>query len=93
MLYLQCRFQNEVLTTDPVPLDVTANPVWDTELAWQLDHRTLKYLRSQRQMLKLQCFILDIESSKRHLVGYLMLDLRQAVLPSLARPQWYAKCN
>jgi hypothetical protein len=83
-LYIQCRFNNEILTTDPV--DYETDPIWDTELAWQLDLKTLRYLRTQRAMLKLQCFSLD-QYNQRELVGYLMLDLRQAQdLP--AKEKW-----
>lgn len=74
-IYLQCRFNNEILTTDPV--DFSTDPIWDTELAWEMDGKTLRYLRTQRAMLKLQCFSLS-SNNQRELVGYIMLDLRQA---------------
>ncbi|KAJ3396626.1 hypothetical protein HDU80_009890, partial [Chytriomyces hyalinus] len=74
-LYLQCRFNNEILTTDPVPFD--EEPVWDTDLAWDISHKPLAFLRTQRAKLKLVCYAIDA-LNRRVQVGYVMLDLRTA---------------
>jgi centrosomal protein CEP120 len=68
-------------------VDYSPDPIWDTELAWELDGKMLRYLRTQRAMLKLQCFALHPDAH-RELVGYVMLDLRQAQsIP--AKEKWY----
>ncbi|KAI9346396.1 Cep120 protein-domain-containing protein [Zopfochytrium polystomum] len=83
-VYLQCRFNNEILTTDPEPH--TASPVWDTELAWDIAAKPLGFLKSQRAKLKLVCYEIDA-ANRRAQVGYLMLDLRAA---SDAPARWSA---
>ncbi|KAJ3198031.1 hypothetical protein HDU67_003608, partial [Dinochytrium kinnereticum] len=73
--YVQCRFNNEILLTDPVTH--SSDPIWDTELAWSIDSKPLGFLRSQRAKLKLVCF--DIDNYNRRIqLGYIMLDLRAA---------------
>ncbi|KAI8610968.1 Cep120 protein-domain-containing protein [Chytriomyces sp. MP71] len=84
-VYLQCRFNNEILTTDPVPL--TSDPVWDTDLAWEIGTRQLQFIRTQRAKLKLACFAISAQA-KRVQIGYIMLDLRSA--SSIASPNWNA---
>lgn len=73
-LYVTCRFNNEILTSDPV--DHHQQPIWDTEFSWALAPKTLSFLRSQRASLKLICYA--IEGSVREVVGYIMLDLRSS---------------
>ncbi|KAJ3073442.1 hypothetical protein HDU98_001492 [Podochytrium sp. JEL0797] len=85
-LYAQCRFNNEILTTDPTPF--SHDPVWDTDLAWQMQTKPLAFLRTQRAKLKLACFAIDTASNQRVQIGYIMLDLRTA--SSLSTPKWNA---
>ncbi|KAL2913445.1 hypothetical protein HK105_207057 [Polyrhizophydium stewartii] len=75
-LYIQCRFNSEILTTDPA--DHTPTPIWDTELAWDVESKVLSFLRSQRASLKLVCYAIDSATNKRDSLGYVMLDLRAA---------------
>ncbi|KAI9330751.1 Cep120 protein-domain-containing protein [Obelidium mucronatum] len=82
-LYIQCRFNNEILTTDPTPF--SHDPVWDTDLAWEIQQKPLAFLRTQRAKLKVVCFAIDA-ANKRVQVGYIMLDLRTA--SSVASPKW-----
>ncbi|KAJ3413381.1 hypothetical protein HDV05_008092 [Chytridiales sp. JEL 0842] len=74
-LYIQCRFNNEILTTDPT--EHTSDPTWDTELEWDIDAKPLGFLRSQRAKLKLICYEIDAYNHRSQL-GYVMLDLRMA---------------
>ncbi|CAG8605675.1 21444_t:CDS:2, partial [Gigaspora rosea] len=85
-LYVECRFiddtlslissdSNYTLSTDTV--EQISFPIWNTELAWEVDHKTLLLLRSQWAHLKLQCFSVN-SSDRSELVGYTMLDLRTA---------------
>ncbi|CAG8660204.1 3057_t:CDS:2, partial [Cetraspora pellucida] len=85
-LYVECRFiddslslissdSNYILSTDTV--EQTSFPIWNTELAWEVDQKTLLILRSQWAHLKLQCFSVN-SSDKSELIGYSMLDLRTA---------------
>ncbi|CAG8642894.1 15065_t:CDS:2 [Dentiscutata heterogama] len=85
-LYVECRFiddtlslissdSNYILSTDTV--EQTSSPIWNTELAWEVDHKTLLILRSQWAHLKLQCFSVN-SPDRSELVGYSMLDLRTA---------------
>ncbi|CAG8740081.1 644_t:CDS:2 [Gigaspora margarita] len=80
----ECRFiddtlslissdSNYTLSTDTV--EQTSFPIWNTELAWEVDHKTLLLLRSQWAHLKLQCFSVN-SSDRSELIGYTMLDLR-----------------
>ncbi|KAJ3163420.1 hypothetical protein HK101_000603 [Irineochytrium annulatum] len=74
-LYIQCRFNQEILTTDPV--EHVPEPIWDTDLAWDIDAKPLGFLKSQRAKLKLICYEIDTQG-RRVQVGYVMLDLRGA---------------
>ncbi|KAJ3204605.1 hypothetical protein HDU82_005720 [Entophlyctis luteolus] len=82
-IYIQCRFNFEILTTDPVPFE--SYPVWDSDLVWLIAHRPLAFLRSQRAKLKLCCYALDGEN-RRTQIGYVMLDLRQVFLADSNNP-------
>ncbi|CAG8512711.1 2419_t:CDS:1, partial [Racocetra fulgida] len=66
---------NYILLTDTV--EQTSFPIWNTELAWEVDQKTLLILRSQWAHLKLQCFSVN-SSDRSELIGYSMLDLRTA---------------
>jgi hypothetical protein len=76
-VYVQCRFNNEILTTDPVSLG-PGNPTWDTELAWELNAKALHYLRTQRTPIKLLVCGLSPQGGRKSILGHLILDLRAA---------------
>lgn len=86
-IYIQCRFNNEILTTDPVPH--TSSPIWDTELAWDIPHKQLSYLRSTRAPLKLLVYSLDTLTGQREVVGWIVLDLRAAQAGDVPLQKWY----
>ncbi|XP_041957044.1 centrosomal protein of 120 kDa isoform X2 [Alosa sapidissima] len=71
---VQAKFDGEQLSTDPV--DHKEQPQFCTELAWELDRRTLHQHRLQRTPIKLQCFSVDTTTNQRECVGYIILDLR-----------------
>ncbi|KAJ3364688.1 hypothetical protein GGF32_001327 [Allomyces javanicus] len=75
--YVQCKFNSESLVTDPVALSTDGKPVWDTELAWDLDARALHLLRTKRVPIKLTVFALSPQGA-RSVIGHLVLDLRSA---------------
>ncbi|XP_074851111.1 centrosomal protein of 120 kDa isoform X5 [Carettochelys insculpta] len=86
MLVVEAKFDGEQLTTDPV--DHTDQPEFATELAWELDRKALHQHRLQRTPIKLQCFAVDLTSSTKEHVGYIVLDLRAAQEKKQA-PKWY----
>nr|XP_020450881.1 centrosomal protein of 120 kDa isoform X1 [Monopterus albus] len=85
-LMVQASFDGEQLATDPV--EHREQPQFITELAWELDRRTLHQHRLQRTPIKLQCFAVDSVNKKRESVGYLVLDLR-SVQEVKQEPRWY----
>ncbi|XP_071340092.1 centrosomal protein of 120 kDa isoform X2 [Trachinotus anak] len=85
-LEVQASFDGEQLSTDPV--EHREQPQFNTELAWELDRRTLHQHRLQRTPIKLQCFTVDSVSRKRESVGYIVLDLR-SVQEVKQEPRWY----
>ncbi|XP_034727047.1 centrosomal protein of 120 kDa [Etheostoma cragini] len=85
-LVVQASFDGEQLATDPV--EHREQPLFSTELAWELDRRTLHQHRLQRTPIKLQCFAVDSVSKKRESVGYIVLDLR-SVQDVKQEPRWY----
>uniref|UniRef100_UPI0037E9579E centrosomal protein of 120 kDa n=1 Tax=Semicossyphus pulcher TaxID=241346 RepID=UPI0037E9579E len=85
-LLVQASFDGEQLATDPV--EHREQPQFSTELAWELDRRTLHQHRLQRTPIKLQCFAVDSVSKKREAVGYIVLDLR-SVQEVKQEPRWY----
>ncbi|KAL0978922.1 hypothetical protein UPYG_G00177850 [Umbra pygmaea] len=89
-LVVQAKFDGEQLTTDPV--DHKEQPQFCTELAWELDRRTLHQHRLQRTPIKLQCFAVDISTSAKTCVGYIILDLR-SVQEIKQVPKWYSLLN
>lgn len=63
-VFAEARFANEsVLRSDPIKL-VNSNPQFVTELAWQLDKKSLHQLRVQRRAIKLQVFMQTLERKK-----------------------------
>ncbi|KAM4615826.1 centrosomal protein of 120 kDa [Polymixia lowei] len=85
-LVVQAKFDGEQLATDPV--EHREKPQFSTELAWELDRRTLHQHRLQRTPIKLQCFAVDCVSQTRESVGYIVLDLR-SVQEVRREPSWY----
>jgi len=56
-VYAEARFGNEsILKSDPIKL-TNSNPEFVTELAWQLDKKSLHQLRVERRAIKLQVFL------------------------------------
>ncbi|XP_069481685.1 centrosomal protein of 120 kDa [Ambystoma mexicanum] len=86
MLVVEARFDGEQLATDPV--GHMERPEFATELAWELDRKTLHQHRLQRTPIKLQCYALDTLTSAKESVGYVVLDLR-AVQEKKTAPKWY----
>ena len=89
-VYFQCRFNNEILSTDPV--DIASSPIWDTELAWDVPAKVLGFLRSQRASLKLTCYTVD-SLKRRDTIGYVMLDLRGATASGPLPEKWMPLVN
>ncbi|XP_036000182.1 centrosomal protein of 120 kDa isoform X2 [Fundulus heteroclitus] len=85
-LVVQASFDGEHLETDPV--EHREQPQFCTELAWELDRKTLHQHRLQRTPIKLQCFALDPSSKKKENVGYVVLDLR-SVTEVRQEPRWH----
>ncbi|XP_032809390.2 centrosomal protein of 120 kDa isoform X1 [Petromyzon marinus] len=84
-LVVEARFDGESLFTDPV--EHSEQPEFATELAWELDRKSLHQHRLQRTPIKLQCFAVDSPSAKEP-VGYVVLDLR-SVQEKPTPPKWY----
>ena len=78
------------MTTDPT--DHNASPIWDTELEWDMDMRTLSHHRSQRNSLKLVSYSIDLNGVRENL-GFVMLDLRAAHQGFPAPEHWYPLVN
>uniref|UniRef100_UPI000D50334E Centrosomal protein 120 n=1 Tax=Danio rerio TaxID=7955 RepID=UPI000D50334E len=85
-LVVEARFDGETLSTDPV--EHKEQPQFCTELAWELDRRTLHQHRLQRTPIKLQCYAVDSSTSARESVGYIVLDLR-SVQEIKQAPKWH----
>ncbi|CAG8575913.1 14709_t:CDS:2 [Funneliformis caledonium] len=90
-LYIECRFTDEILSTispdsnsilSTDSVEQVSFPIWDTELAWEVDQKTLHLLRTKWAHLKLQGFSVDNTKgngyNRGELIGYSMLDLRMA---------------
>eukprot|EP00066_Takifugu_rubripes_P024411 XP_011613677.1 PREDICTED: centrosomal protein of 120 kDa isoform X2 [Takifugu rubripes] len=84
-LVVQASFDGEHLATDPV--EHGDRPQFNTELAWELDRKTLHQHRLQRTPIKLQCFATDSVTKKNESVGYIVLDLR-SVQEAKQDPRW-----
>ncbi|KAF8928632.1 hypothetical protein BGZ58_009479, partial [Dissophora ornata] len=100
-LLVQCQFNDalfienpetnshsypEVLSTDPV--EQTPYPIWDTELAWDLDAEVLDILRIERASLKLNCFSINQKTNEEESLGHVILDLSSAFEPESVDEQW-----
>ena len=73
-LVIECRFDGELLATDPINHD--ESPDFTTELAWEMDKKSLHQHKMQRTPIKLN--IISISDRARELIGYIVLDLRAA---------------
>lgn len=63
-VFAEARFGNEsILKSDPIKL-TNSNPEFVTELAWQLDKKSLHQLRVERKSIKLQIFMQTKERVK-----------------------------
>lgn len=63
-VFVEARFGNEsILKSDHIKL-TNSNPEFVTELAWQLDKKTLHQLRVERRAIKLQVFLQTQERKK-----------------------------
>ncbi|XP_077073658.1 centrosomal protein of 120 kDa isoform X2 [Siphateles boraxobius] len=85
-LVVEARFDGETLATDAV--EHREHPQFCTELAWELDRRTLHQHRLQRTPIKLQCYAVDSGSGARESVGYIVLELR-SVQDVKQAPKWH----
>ncbi|XP_056097883.1 centrosomal protein of 120 kDa [Rhinichthys klamathensis goyatoka] len=85
-LVVEARFDGETLATDAV--EHREHPQFCTELAWELDRRTLHQHRLQRTPIKLQCYAVDSGSGARESVGYIVLELR-SVQDIKQAPKWH----
>lgn len=66
-VFAEARFGNEsILKSDPIKL-TNSNPEFVTELAWQLEKKTLHQLKVERKAIKLQIFMQTKEKKKRQL--------------------------
>ena len=75
-LILEARFDGDILGTDPV--DHVDSPNFTQELAWQVDKKGLHQHRLQRASIKLQCYAVDMLSTVKEPIGYVVLDIRSA---------------
>ncbi|XP_020392348.1 centrosomal protein of 120 kDa-like, partial [Rhincodon typus] len=85
-IVVEARFDGELLATDPV--EHKSQPEFVTELAWELDRRSLYQHRLQRTPIKLYCYAVDSLSLAKESVGYIILDLR-SVQETKQTPKWY----
>ncbi|XP_062924787.1 centrosomal protein of 120 kDa isoform X1 [Mobula hypostoma] len=83
---VEARFDGELLATDPV--DHKSQPDFVTELAWELDRRSLYQHRLQRTPIKLYCYAIDSLTLAKESVGYIILDLR-SVQEGKQAVKWY----
>lgn len=60
-LVVEARFDGECLSTDPVFHDPT--PDINTELAWEIDKKSLRQHKLQRTPIKLQVYNEDCDST------------------------------
>ncbi|KAK3728976.1 hypothetical protein QZH41_008720, partial [Actinostola sp. cb2023] len=75
-ILVETKFDGETLSTDPI--DHGDAPKFTTELAWELTKKSLHKHRLHRSPIKVQCFAVDVLTSQKEPVGYVILDLRSA---------------
>ena len=89
-LLVECKFDGELLATDPV--EHVEAPNFTTELAWEMDRKALHQHKMLRTPIKLQCFAIDKATGVRENVGYFLLDLRGAQ-PKPRAAKWHNLLN
>ncbi|KAI9031196.1 hypothetical protein DFJ74DRAFT_764296 [Hyaloraphidium curvatum] len=72
---VRCAFGDDALQSGFAACDDGA-PVWDTEMAWDVDGKILHYLRTHRAGLKLSFQLVDPRTRAAVHVGHVVLDLR-----------------
>jgi hypothetical protein len=72
-LTVEARFDGEILFTDPVEL--TAIPDINQELAWELDKKTFQHHKLQRSVIKCQVYQ-NLPDKARESIGYFILQVR-----------------
>lgn len=85
-IFLEARFDEEVLVSDGISFR-SSHPDINTELAWEMDRKTLHQFRIERKPIKLQCFVENCSSGERLLIGYSILDVRSAQETSSGSPE------
>lgn len=85
-LVVEARLDGELIATDEVAH--TEYPIFNTDLAWEVDAKGLRLFRMQRVPIKLQCFAVNKKNSFRELLGHVVVDLR-VVHPKPQVAKWY----
>ncbi|KXJ28809.1 centrosomal protein of 120 kDa [Exaiptasia diaphana] len=85
-ILVETKFDGETLSTDPI--DHVEAPKFTTELAWELNKKSLHKHRLHRSPIKVQCYAVDVLTSQKEPVGYIILDLRSAQQKPEV-PHWY----
>ncbi len=70
---VDAKFDGEVLVTDPV--EFTATPDINQELAWELDKKTFQQHKLQRSVIKCNAYS-TTSTGQRESLGYFILDVR-----------------
>jgi len=86
-LLVEAKFDGEILTTDIIPHENT--PQFQTELAWEIDKKSLHQHRLQRTPIKVQVYTIAKSTSAKELVGYCVLDLRTAQQDGKKKVGWH----
>ncbi|GIY03061.1 centrosomal protein of 120 kDa [Caerostris darwini] len=89
-LLVEAKFDGEVMSTDPAPHIM--RPHFNTELAWEVDKKGLQMHRLQRSPIKLQWYAVDLDLTKKEIIGYMIIDVRLAQ-EKLQSPKWYPLLN
>jgi hypothetical protein len=80
------------LSTDPVPLTALQLNL-QTELAWEMDRKTLHQHKLRHTPIKLQVFTVDNATCTRKHMGYVLLHLRTANPLGKGLPLWHKLLN
>ncbi|GIY71368.1 centrosomal protein of 120 kDa [Caerostris extrusa] len=89
-LLVEAKFDGEVMSTDPAPHIM--RPHFNTELAWEVDKKGLQMHRLQRSPIKLQWYAVDLDLTKKEIIGYMIIDVRLAQ-EKLQSPKWFPLLN
>ncbi|KAK4305165.1 hypothetical protein Pmani_022926 [Petrolisthes manimaculis] len=74
-------------STDPVPL--TSHPKFNVEVSWTLSTTKLRKFKQNLVPLKLECVAVDNTSNTQHTLGYVILQLHNAVKGFKTDAQWH----